>query len=120
LAFLGIVATGLSVLVFIHLVLKQGPLFAGMVTYVVPVLAMLWGAYDHEKITPEQMGAMAGVLAMVALVQYGAAKPHPVAADAVAAPEATHLGTTGAPADGDGNGQPADTVTDAARSDSVN
>lgn len=97
LAFLGIVATGLSVLVFIHLVLQQGPLFAGMVTYVVPVLAVLWGAYDHETITPQQMVAMAGVLAMVALVQYGAALPHPAAADAVAAPETTHVASAGAP-----------------------
>jgi drug/metabolite transporter (DMT)-like permease len=73
LAFLSILATGFSVLMFIHLVLKQGPLFAGMITYVVPVLALLWGAYDHETITPMQVVAMVGVLSMVALVQYGAA-----------------------------------------------
>jgi len=120
LAFLGIVATGLSVLVFIHLVLKQGPLFAGMITYVVPVLAILWGAYDHETITPQQMVAMAGVLAMVALVQYGSAQPHPAAADAVAAPEATHVGTAGAPAAGDCNGQRDDLASDPACSESAN
>lgn len=73
LAFLSILATGFSVLIFIHLVIKQGPLFAGMITYVVPVLAMLWGAYDHETITPMQVVAMVSVLGMVALVQYGAA-----------------------------------------------
>jgi drug/metabolite transporter (DMT)-like permease len=73
LAFSGVVATGLSILVFIHLIIQQGPLFAGMVTYVVPVLALLWGAFDNEKITARQLVAMAGVLAMVALVQVGAA-----------------------------------------------
>jgi drug/metabolite transporter (DMT)-like permease len=119
LSFLGIVATGLSVLVFIHLVLKQGPLFAGMTTYVVPVLAMLWGSYDHETITRQQVVAMVGVLAMVALVQYGAAQPHPVAADAVAAPEVTHLGSAGAPAAGDGNCQPTNPASDAAHPEHV-
>jgi drug/metabolite transporter (DMT)-like permease len=72
LAVLGIVATGIPVLIFVHLILKQGPLFAGMVTYVVPVLAALWGRYDREMITPQQVAAMVGVLAMVALVQHGA------------------------------------------------
>jgi hypothetical protein len=42
-----------------------------MTTYVVPVLSLLWGTLDHERITPQQMAAIAGVLAMVALVQSG-------------------------------------------------
>ncbi len=70
---LAIVGTGLTILLFIHLVKHQGPLFAGMVTYVIPVLALAWGQYDGEKLTPLQLAAMAGVLAMVALVQWGAA-----------------------------------------------
>ncbi len=81
----GVLATGLSVLVFIHLVIQQGPLFAGMVTYVVPVLALLWGAVDNETITTRQLVAMAGVLGMVALVQVGSARhdaPAPGADDA--------------------------------------
>jgi drug/metabolite transporter (DMT)-like permease len=71
LAVLGVVGTGVAVLAFIHLVVKEGPLFAGMVTYVVPVFALLWGAFDGETITTRQLVAMAGVLAMVALVQFG-------------------------------------------------
>ena len=51
---------------------KEGPLFAGMTTYVVPVLALVWGLFDHETITWDQLAAMAGALAMVTLVQ---AKP---------------------------------------------
>jgi drug/metabolite transporter (DMT)-like permease len=72
-AFLSIVGTGLAILLFIQLVKHQGPLFAGMVTYVVPVLALVWGQYDNEKLTASQLTAIAGVLAMVALVQWGAA-----------------------------------------------
>ena len=69
---LGVVGSGVSTMVFIWMVLKRGPLFAGMTTYVVPVLALLWGTLDHESISPLQMAAIAGVLAMVALVQTGA------------------------------------------------
>jgi hypothetical protein len=42
-----------------------------MTTYVVPVLALLWGTLDNETISPMQMAAIVGVLAMVALVQSG-------------------------------------------------
>lgn len=70
LAILGAVGTGIAVLLFIHLVVQEGPLFAGMVTYVVPVFALAWGAVDGETITTRQLLAISGVLAMVALVQF--------------------------------------------------
>jgi drug/metabolite transporter (DMT)-like permease len=66
---LGVVATGLSTAVFVWLIIVRGPLYAGMTTYVVPVLSLLWGQLDHERISTQQMAAIAGVLAMVALVQ---------------------------------------------------
>jgi drug/metabolite transporter (DMT)-like permease len=71
LAVLGIVGTGVAVLLVINLIVKEGPLFAGMVTYVVPTLALAWGAVDGEVITLRQLAAIGGVLAMVALVQFG-------------------------------------------------
>jgi drug/metabolite transporter (DMT)-like permease len=70
-AVLGILGTGFAVLLVIWLIVTKGPLFAGMVTYVVPTLALVWGALDGEVITSRQLAAMAGVLAMVALVQFG-------------------------------------------------
>lgn len=72
--FLGIFSTGIAVLFFIQLIKSQGPLFAGMVTYVVPMLALVWGQYDQEALTTGQLLAIGGVLAMVALVQWGAAE----------------------------------------------
>lgn len=69
-AILGVVGTGAAVLLFIHMVVKEGPLFAGMVTYVVPVFALIWGAMDGETVTAKQLFAMTGVLAMVAVVQW--------------------------------------------------
>lgn len=78
---LGTVGTGVAVLLFNWLVVKEGPLFAGMVTYVVPTVALVWGAVDGETITSRQLVAMAGVLAMVALVQVSAKAVSAVAAD---------------------------------------
>jgi len=75
--FLSVVGTGIAILFFVQLIKNQGPLFAGMVTYVVPVLALFWGQYDKERLTPTQLFAIGGVLAMVGLVQWGAATPRP-------------------------------------------
>ncbi|REJ94798.1 MAG: DMT family transporter [Planctomycetota bacterium] len=69
---LGVIGTGLGVLIFTKLLQEQGPLYAGMVTYLIPLIALLWGAVDNEQILPRQMAAFAGVLAAVALVQFGA------------------------------------------------
>ena len=69
----GVVATGISTVVFFYMVLKQGPLFAGMTTYVVPMLAFGWGLFDRESISMQQLLAMGGVLVMVGLVQTGSA-----------------------------------------------
>jgi len=66
---LAAVGSGLSTAVFVWMIKERGPLFAGMTTYVVPVLSLLWGMLDNERINPQQMAAIAGVLAMVALVQ---------------------------------------------------
>jgi len=88
-AVLGILGTGVTMWLFVRLVQQQGPLFAGMVTYVVPVVAMLWGIVDGEKVSTPQVVAIAGVLSMVALVQYGAAQRKPAVVptvDTTAAP----------------------------------
>ncbi|NBC11279.1 MAG: EamA family transporter [Planctomycetes bacterium] len=69
---LGVVGTGLAMLMFYGLVQRRGPLFAGMVAYLVPVGALLWGGADKEPITPGQVIALAGILAGVALVQWPA------------------------------------------------
>jgi drug/metabolite transporter (DMT)-like permease len=74
LAMLSVIGTGIAILLFIRLIQQQGPLFAGMVTYVVPIVALIWGHYDQEPLTTLQVFAVCGVLAMVALVQWGAAR----------------------------------------------
>ncbi len=68
---LGVFGTGVTMWLFVGLVQQRGPLWAGMTTYVIPLVAMLWGAIDNETITGKQLAAIVGVLAMVALVQLG-------------------------------------------------
>lgn len=70
---LAVLSTGLATLMFLRMVKDQGPLFAGMVTYVIPIVALAWGQYDSERLTTLQVGAIMGVLSMVALVQWRAA-----------------------------------------------
>lgn len=72
---LGTVGTGLANWMFNRLLLQQGPLFAGMATNLVPLGAVIWGWADHEHVTPLQVASLLGTMSMVALVQYGAAKP---------------------------------------------
>jgi drug/metabolite transporter (DMT)-like permease len=75
LVLLATLGTGLAMLMFNYLVVHEGPLFAGMVTYLIPLGAVAWSWLDDGQVTLLQLAALAGVLAMVALVQYGAAKP---------------------------------------------
>ena len=68
---IGVVGSGISTMVFVWMVLEKGPLFAGMTTYIVPLLALVWGGYDQESISARQLAAIAAILAMVAVVQSG-------------------------------------------------
>jgi drug/metabolite transporter (DMT)-like permease len=89
---LSLVGTGLATYLFNKLIREHGPLFAGMTTNVVPLGAVLWGWLDAETVTPLQLVALAGVVSMVALVQYRAAG----AAEALSPPERIAPPPTGA------------------------
>ncbi len=74
LLFLGVVGTGVATFLFNKLIQDHGPLFAGMVTNLVPIGALLWGWADRELMTARQVASMAGLVSMVAIVQFGAAR----------------------------------------------
>lgn len=74
LGILGVVGTGLATVMFNKLIRDEGPLFAAMATNLVPVGALVWAWADHEPVTALQIAALAGLVAMVTLVQYKAAK----------------------------------------------
>jgi drug/metabolite transporter (DMT)-like permease len=72
-AVLGVFGTGVAIWLFNKLIYEQGPLFAGMVTNLVPIGAVLWGWADDEVVTAIQIWALVGIVLMVSLVQFGAA-----------------------------------------------
>ena len=71
---LGFIGTGLANWMFNRLLHLEGPLFAGMVTNLVPLGAVIWGWADREHVSSLQWICLFGTMLMVALVQYGSAK----------------------------------------------
>lgn len=70
-ALLGVLGTGLAYYAFYRLVQTRGPLFAGMVSYLLPFVALAWGFGDREETSYTQVVSLIGVVACVAAVQYG-------------------------------------------------
>lgn len=50
-AILAIFGTALSVIVYNILIREAGIMFAASVTYLMPIVAMAWGLFDHEMVT---------------------------------------------------------------------
>ncbi len=59
---LGIIGTGAASVVFYMLVKRSGPVFASMVTYVIPLVAIGWGLTAGESITAIQLLGMVVIL----------------------------------------------------------
>ena len=51
---LGIVGTGFANVIFYKLIQISSPVFASSVTYLIPIVAFLWGMLDNEMLTPFQ------------------------------------------------------------------
>jgi drug/metabolite transporter (DMT)-like permease len=65
---LAIFGTSLSLIVFNTLINEAGTLFASSVTYLIPIVAMLWGTFDGEAITAAHTVFIVVILAGVWLV----------------------------------------------------
>jgi len=50
-AILSIVGTGIAKTMFNKLVQISNPVFSSSVTYLIPVIAILWGIFDNEKLS---------------------------------------------------------------------
>jgi len=70
------VASAVALVSFFSMLQRRGPLYAGMVTYLVPLGAVLWGWADGEEVTSRQLLALGGVLVMVAIVQLDLVRRH--------------------------------------------
>jgi drug/metabolite transporter (DMT)-like permease len=77
-AILGILGTGLCAYAFYVMIRERGPLYASMITYLIPLGALAFGWFDGERITAVQVAAVMGILAMVALVEVGRGNVRPV------------------------------------------
>lgn len=50
-AILSVIGTAIAVIIFNHLVQKSSVVFASLVTYLIPIVACVWGVLDREKFT---------------------------------------------------------------------
>lgn len=65
---LGMVGSGLSTILFNKLIKTTSALAASSVTYLMPIVSILWGLWDHESIGIFHLLAMTGVLGGVYLI----------------------------------------------------
>jgi drug/metabolite transporter (DMT)-like permease len=61
-AVLGILGTAVASVIFYMLVKRAGAIFASMVTYGIPVVAIIWGIVYHEQVGWKQVGCLAIIL----------------------------------------------------------
>lgn len=65
---LGVMGTAVASIIFYMLVKRAGTLFASMVPYVIPFVAIVWGVWYGENITVIQLGCLGIILAGVYIV----------------------------------------------------
>lgn len=70
-ALLGIAGSAFATALFYVLIKRAGGLFASLVTYAIPVVAILWGIWAHEEVTFIQLGCLALILGGVYLANRG-------------------------------------------------
>jgi len=66
-ALLGIVGSAIATALFYILIKRAGGLFASLVTYGIPVIAILWGVWAGEEVTMIQVSCLVMILAGVYL-----------------------------------------------------
>ncbi|MEL6845548.1 MAG: DMT family transporter, partial [Bacteroidota bacterium] len=66
-AILAALGTAFALVCFYRLVQITGPIFSASVTYVIPIVALMWGLLDGEKIYPTQYAGVALILGGVLL-----------------------------------------------------
>ena len=57
-ALLGFVCTGVATVLYYQLIKSAGVIFSAMVTYCIPIMAIVWGLFYHEDITWPEVGSL--------------------------------------------------------------
>jgi drug/metabolite transporter (DMT)-like permease len=65
---LAIAGTALSVILYNVLIKKAGIIFASSCTYLIPVVAVLWGIFDGEQVNLPQLLSIGAIIASVYLI----------------------------------------------------
>jgi drug/metabolite transporter (DMT)-like permease len=65
---LGVVGTSIASILFYMLIKRSTIIFASMVTYGIPIIAVAWGLYFGESISVLQIGSLLIILAGVYIV----------------------------------------------------
>lgn len=65
---LGVMGTGFAIILFNYLIKKASALYAVSITYLVPVVAILWGVADGEIITTNHIFGILAILSGIYLV----------------------------------------------------
>jgi drug/metabolite transporter (DMT)-like permease len=65
---LAIFGTALSVILYNVLIKKAGVLFASSCTYLIPIVAVLWGVFDGEKVNLAQVLSILCIIFSVYLI----------------------------------------------------
>jgi drug/metabolite transporter (DMT)-like permease len=65
---LAVVGTSLSVILYNVLIKRAGVLFASSCTYLIPVVAILWGLVDHENVNFAQILSIVAIIGSVYLI----------------------------------------------------
>jgi len=73
-AALGVLGSAVATVLFYSLVQRAGGLFASLVTYGIPFVALFWGFLDHEAITLLEIGCLLLILAGVYLANSSTAR----------------------------------------------
>ncbi len=72
---LGVVGSGVAMILFNRLLQLTSAVFASSVTYLIPIVAVGWGLLDGERLGWQQLAGMAVILVGVYLVNRPARKP---------------------------------------------
>ena len=66
--FLGVISNAAAILLSAKLVEISSPIFASMVTYLMPIVAVGWGIWDGEVVSIKEIAAMAIIIVSIWLV----------------------------------------------------
>ena len=69
-ALLGLMSTAIAILILNRLVKMTSPMFVSSVNYIVPIVSVMWGAVDGEKLEANHFIGMAAIIGGVYLANY--------------------------------------------------